>query len=111
MSAGENADERQPDHIVLAADYTAQRFFQVGGLMGYSDSGLRRHCWILLSGARLAELPMSLDLSFWLLASAFEFGLRRLHSSSRVKRGTLVFLPYSEREPENFLRLRARAKS
>jgi len=54
---------------------------------------------------------MSLDLSFWLLASAFEFGLRRLHSSSRVKRGTLVFLPYSEREPENFLRLRARAKS
>jgi hypothetical protein len=44
MSAGKNADQRQPHNLVLAADYAAQGLFQIGGFMRYSDRGLRRHC-------------------------------------------------------------------
>src|SRR5258707_10422091 len=74
MAAGENADQRQANHIVLAADYAAQRLFQIGGFVRYGDCGLRRHWWILLSGARLVVVTDVTGLrllapSFWLLAS------------------------------------------
>src|SRR5205807_10238641 len=43
MSAGENADQREAHHIVLAANHAAQRLFQVGGFVRYGNGSFRRH--------------------------------------------------------------------
>jgi len=43
VSAGENADQREANHVVLAANHAAQRFFEFGGFMGNGDCGLGRH--------------------------------------------------------------------
>src|SRR5258708_22252681 len=43
MSAGENADQREADYIVLAANHAAQRLLKLSSLVGYSDGSLARH--------------------------------------------------------------------
>ena len=43
MSAGENADQREADYIVFAANHAAESLFEFGGFVGYGAGGLERH--------------------------------------------------------------------
>jgi hypothetical protein len=43
VSSGEDADQREADDVVFAANHTAESFFQFSGFVRNGDSGLGRH--------------------------------------------------------------------
>ncbi len=64
VSAGENADQREPNHVVLTANHAAEGGFEFGGFMRNGGNGLGRHSFsILLFGAARAELRTSCGLA------------------------------------------------
>src|SRR5579859_173870 len=52
VSTGENADQREADDVVLAANHTAQGLFEFGGFVRNSDGGLGRHYFDSTIGRR-----------------------------------------------------------
>ena len=44
MASRENADQGKANDLVFAANHTAKSFFEFGGFVRNSDSGLGRHC-------------------------------------------------------------------
>jgi hypothetical protein len=43
MSAGEDADQGEPYHLIVSANDAAEGFFQLGGFIGYGYGSFRRH--------------------------------------------------------------------
>ena len=44
VSAGKNADQREANHVVFAANHAAQGLFEFSGFVRNSDGSLGRHC-------------------------------------------------------------------
>ncbi len=60
VSAGENADQREADDVILTANHAAKGLFQFSSFVRNGDSGLGRHCFdSTICFGEGAELPTS----------------------------------------------------
>src|SRR4029077_5536763 len=90
VSAGEDADQREADNIVLTANHAAQSFFQFDSLGRHSDGDLGRHSFDSTIGCRRRRSYRRHETSCQLSAVSFQqeplrirMSIKSAHSEER----------------------------